>query len=81
LDLNPDVESQLIARAEAEGTTASEYSARLLKQNGARRSADLPAERRPKRVSAMGKYAGILSSEEFIRRKQEEIDLEDRRRR
>ena len=33
-----------------------------------------------RRVSAMGKYAGILSSEDFMRRKQEEIDLEDRRR-
>lgn len=30
------------------------------------------------RVSAMGKYAGILSSEEFMRRKQKEIDLENR---
>src|SRR5271168_2393391 len=33
------------------------------------------------RVSAMGKYAGVLSSEEFMRRKQEEIALEDRPRR
>lgn len=31
-----------------------------------------------RRVSALGKYAGVLSSEEFMRRKQEEIDLEDR---
>jgi len=32
------------------------------------------------RESAMGKYAHIqLSSDEFNRRKQEEIDLEDRR--
>jgi len=32
------------------------------------------------RVSAMGKFAHIpTSSEEFCRRKQEEIDLEDRR--
>jgi hypothetical protein len=30
------------------------------------------------RVSAMGKYAGVLSSEEFMRRKQEDIALEDR---
>jgi len=30
------------------------------------------------RVSAMGKYAGVLSTEDFIRRKQEEIDLEER---
>ena len=37
-------------------------------------------ESRP-RVSAMGKYAGVLSSEEFMRRKQEEIALEDRPRR
>ena len=35
----------------------------------------------PNRVSAMGKYAGILSSEEFMRRKQEDIALEDRPRR
>jgi hypothetical protein len=32
----------------------------------------------PIRVSAMGKYAGVLSSEEFLRRKQEDIALEDR---
>lgn len=31
-----------------------------------------------RRVSAMGKYAGVLSSEEFMRRKQEEIDHEER---
>jgi hypothetical protein len=31
-----------------------------------------------KRVSAAGKYKGLISSsEEFIRRKQQEIDLED----
>jgi len=37
---------------------------------------------RPKpRVSAMGKYAHVqTSSEEFARRKSEEIDLEDRKR-
>jgi len=32
------------------------------------------------RISAMGKYAGILSSEDFMRQKQEEIELEDRAR-
>ena len=32
----------------------------------------------PCRVSAMGKYAGILDSEEFMRRKREETVLEDR---
>jgi hypothetical protein len=32
----------------------------------------------PRRVSALGKYAGILSSEDFVRQKQAEIDLEDR---
>jgi hypothetical protein len=31
-----------------------------------------------KRVSALGKYAGLLSSEEFLRRKHEETILEDR---
>ena len=31
-----------------------------------------------RRVSALGKYAGLLSSAEFMRSKQEEIDLEDR---
>lgn len=31
-----------------------------------------------KRISAMGKYAGLISSEEFISRKQEDIDLEER---
>ncbi len=30
------------------------------------------------RVSAMGKYAGILSTAEYSKHKQEEIDLEDR---
>jgi len=35
---------------------------------------------KPRQVSAMGKYAGILNSEEFMRQKQEEIDLEDRTR-
>lgn len=34
----------------------------------------------PRRVSAMGKYAGILSTEDFMRQKQEEIELEDRTR-
>jgi hypothetical protein len=33
-----------------------------------------------RRVSAMGRYAGILSSEDFMRQKQDEIDLEDRSR-
>jgi hypothetical protein len=31
----------------------------------------------PNRVSAMGKYAGILSSEELMRRKQKDIALEN----
>jgi hypothetical protein len=39
-----------------------------------------PAADTSPRVSAYGKYAGILSSEDFIRAKQEEIDLEDRAR-
>ncbi len=34
----------------------------------------------PHRVSAMGKYAGILSTEDYFRDKQEDIDLEDRAR-
>lgn len=32
----------------------------------------------PKRVSALGKYAGVLNSEEFMRRKHEETLLEDK---
>ena len=32
-----------------------------------------------KRVSAMGKYAGMLSSEEFMSRKQDDINREDSR--
>ena len=32
----------------------------------------------PRRVSALGKYAGILNSEEFMRRKHEETVAEDR---
>ena len=32
----------------------------------------------PRRVSAMGKYAGVISSEDFLRRKHEETLLEDR---
>ena len=35
-----------------------------------------PHAKKP-RVSAMGKYAGILNSEEFMRRKHEETILED----
>jgi hypothetical protein len=35
----------------------------------------------PHRVSAMGKYAGVLSSDDLIRRKREDIALEDRPRR
>lgn len=35
------------------------------------------ADDRSHRASAMGKYADILSSEDFIRRKQDDIDLED----
>ncbi len=39
-----------------------------------------PEQPRP-RVSAMGKYADVsTSSEEFARRKAEEIDIEDRKR-
>ena len=44
---------------------------------GAPADSETPSAK-PHRVSAMGKYAGILSSEEFMRQKQEEIDLEDR---
>ena len=53
--------------------------------------AQLPAQKRyrlveveeaepavPTRVSAMGKYAGLLNSEEFMRRKHEETEREDR---
>jgi len=40
-----------------------------------------PAMTGPCRVSAMGKYAGMLNSEDFMSEKQEEIDLEDRARR
>lgn len=36
-----------------------------------------PHAKKP-RVSAMGKYAGILNSEDFMRRKHEETILEDR---
>jgi hypothetical protein len=79
LDLSPEVESQILARAQAKGTTASDYLARLLKQQNHQRPQ--PGPHKSKRVSAMGKYAGILSSEAFLRRKQEDIDLEDRRRR
>lgn len=35
-----------------------------------------PQAKKP-RVSAMGKYAGIMNSEEFMRRKHEETLLED----
>lgn len=31
------------------------------------------------RVSARGKYAGILSTERFLREKQEEIEMEERK--
>jgi hypothetical protein len=33
----------------------------------------------PRRVTGMGKFAGILSSEEFLRQKQEDIELEERK--
>jgi hypothetical protein len=36
------------------------------------------ANARTHRVSAMGKYAGRLNSEDFMRQKQEEIEIEDR---
>jgi bifunctional DNA-binding transcriptional regulator/antitoxin component of YhaV-PrlF toxin-antitoxin module len=36
-------------------------------------------QNRSHRFSAMGKYAGILSSEEFMREKQKEIDLEEKK--
>lgn len=46
-------------------------------------SLDLPeSENRPvnrRRISAMGKFAGLGSSEEFMRGKQEEIELEEER--
>ena len=39
-----------------------------------------PDARGPRQLTGMGKFAGILpSSEEFMRQKQEEIELEERR--
>jgi hypothetical protein len=43
-----------------------------------RQQGKAPSGPKQRRVSAMGKYAGVLSSEEFIRRKQEDMELEDR---
>ena len=39
---------------------------------------DEVAERKPKQLRARGMLAGLVSSEEFMRRKQEDIDHEDR---
>jgi hypothetical protein len=39
-----------------------------------------PAAKKPRQLTGMGKFAGIIpSSEEFMRRKQEEIELEERK--
>ena len=44
------------------------------KKNGTAKS----AQAQPRRVSAMGKYPELTSTEEFMREKQEEIAREDR---
>jgi hypothetical protein len=95
LDLKPEIESQVIARAQAAGTSASDYIANLLRENNPYQSnAGTPAKggqlsRSPatrdttkrKRPSALGKYAFVAGgSEEFAREKQAEIEREDRAR-
>jgi hypothetical protein len=42
-------------------------------------SLDVPENKNQHRISAMGKFAGILSTEEFMREKQKEIDLEEKK--
>jgi hypothetical protein len=51
------------------------------KSSKSRRSApQKPSGQAPRILTGMGKFAGIIpSSEEFIRRKQEEIELEERK--
>lgn len=40
---------------------------------------DVPENKTRRRISAMGKFAWILSSEEFMKEKQKEIALEEER--
>ena len=51
---------------------------KLIPQNGSNSETVLPGHQAKPRISAMGKYAGILSSDDFMRSKQEEIEIEDR---
>ena len=50
------------------------------KAGESRQNASQQTFRTPRQLTGMGKFAGIIpSSEEFIRQKQEEIDLEERK--
>ena len=45
-----------------------------------RRAARKPGDHTPRQLTGMGKFAGIIpSSQEFMRQKQEEIELEERK--
>jgi hypothetical protein len=67
LDLNPEVESQVLERARAAGTTASEYIAGLLRRVTPTPVASLPAT--PGKSDAE-KRAGVLA---YLTRSKEEI--------
>ena len=82
VELSPEVEKRLEQEAERNGLEPPEYVRRLVEERiSVGESKTLTAEERATRVAALrGKYAHVpTSADEFCRRKQDEIDVEDRR--
>lgn len=73
LHLVPGAKVQVQLCVTKNGTEAMPYKPRRSDR------AISPAGKPKKRVSAMGKYAGIVSSDDCIRQKKEDIELEERR--
>ena len=65
---------RLVPLASEAETTAFKAS------NSQMETVQVPDAKVPRQLTGMGKFAGIIpSSEEFMRRKQEEIELEERK--
>ncbi len=82
LDLSPELEERLAQEATRNGIAPPEYVRRLLEDcvPGTQSHPPTAEERAARVAAARGKYAHLkTSSEAFALRKQEEIDLEDRR--
>lgn len=63
----------ILLAPESESTASNESSAQKV-------APQEPDAKRPRQLTGMGKFAGIIpSSEEFMRQKQEELELEERK--